>query len=811
MSQTQPPFIVMELLEGKNLEKLCCGRAMPYSRLIEVGIQLADGVDAAHRKGILHRDIKPANIFQTDSGQVKLLDFGLAKLDEDSGDNTTMNGDSPTAVGPLTGSGSAVGTVAYMSPEQARGEPLDARSDIFSLGVVLYEMATGRNPFTGNTAAVVFNKILNYAPTPAVAVNPELPADFDKVLNKMLEKDRELRCQSAAEVRADLMRLQRSSSAEGIAAALPTSRKNSWGLTTAVGVVAVLVVAAVAWRFWPRPQPFASVSINQITNLGTIEDVAFSSDGRFLAEVKNDNGERTVWIRNVATNTDTQILGAFDNSYVGLAFSPDGNYLFFTRGTPENSLVRSLYAMPVFGGTPKQLAYDVDSTVSFSPDGKRLTYVRWTPNRKDQLSELHVVDKDGGNDQVVYATTERIKCPTWSPDGRRIAWLGGRSAKPQYPIELLDLASKKVKIVPPAADLNFSGFDIESTSLAWLPDNQHLLTMYYKAHSGQEQIGIVNSKSGEFRTVTNDVNAYRQLALSADGRTLATVLTSAQSSIAFYRPDGGPPIEAFPLRISPMTLAWASEERLLFVARGIGDGDIGLGAIDRSTGNIQSIDLGNVGMGTWLNTCPDGHILFTGFPNGTGSARLFRMNAGGNEIVQLTTSGIARSPFCSSDSKQVYFSLRSGTQASLWVVPLAGGAAQEVLTPQSAEAAAMVSHDGKLAAIQVADVQKFTTKLYELPSGRPLRTLDLEESARSAYSPRFAPNDHGLVFQVLHKDGHSLLYQPLGDGAPRAILSPVSESLANFAWSPSGKQLAVIHHKSSSDVVLITDLEGKRQ
>ena len=202
-----PPFLVLELLEGSSLEKLYRGHAMPYPKLVAMGIQLADALDAAHRKGILHRDIKPSNIFIINSGQAKLLDFGLAKLD-----GASVGSDGPTAATPLTDSGSTVGTVAYMSPEQARGDPLDLRSDLFSLGVVLYEMATGQRPFSGSTTAVIFDRILNHPPQSPISLNAELPTEFENILNKTLEKDRELRCQSAAELRADLKRLQRNSS-----------------------------------------------------------------------------------------------------------------------------------------------------------------------------------------------------------------------------------------------------------------------------------------------------------------------------------------------------------------------------------------------------------------------------------------------------------------------------------------------------------------------------------------------------------------------------------------------------------------------
>ena len=207
------PFIVMELLEGESLDKLHYRRSMPYPRLLDFGVQVSDALDAAHRKGILHRDIKPGNIFLSPSGQVKILDFGLAKIEEgyaaprDNG-NATL----PEPHDLLTSPGSAVGTIAYMSPEQARGETLDARSDVFSLGVVLYELATGQHPFSGATTAVTFDRILNYAPTAPVSLNSELPPDFEETLNKTLDKDRELRLQSAAELRADLKRLQRKSS-----------------------------------------------------------------------------------------------------------------------------------------------------------------------------------------------------------------------------------------------------------------------------------------------------------------------------------------------------------------------------------------------------------------------------------------------------------------------------------------------------------------------------------------------------------------------------------------------------------------------
>ncbi len=204
------PFLVMEMLEGQSLDQLySSGRTIPVARLIDVGIQVADALDAAHRKGILHRDIKPGNIFVTPTGQAKILDFGLARFEAPG--EMTATGIPTHHV--LTTPGTTLGTIAYMSPEQARGEPLDARSDIFSFGVVLYELSTGRHPFSGTTTAVLFDKLLNYLPPAPVSLNPDLPPEFENVLAKALEKDRELRYQSAADLRADLRRLQRGASA----------------------------------------------------------------------------------------------------------------------------------------------------------------------------------------------------------------------------------------------------------------------------------------------------------------------------------------------------------------------------------------------------------------------------------------------------------------------------------------------------------------------------------------------------------------------------------------------------------------------
>jgi eukaryotic-like serine/threonine-protein kinase len=819
------PFIVMELLEGQSLDKVEYGRAMPYPRLLDFGVQVADALDAAHRKGILHRDIKPANIFVSPSGHAKILDFGIAKF-EDARSNlaTTVGKDSDgTRVARvpqqlLTSPGSTLGTVAYMSPEQARGEALDARSDVFSLGVVLYELATGRHPFAGSTTAVTFDRILNAAPVAPISVNPELPPEFEAMLNKALEKDREIRCQSAAELRADLKRLQRRS---GGSHASPPIRPDSGGqIRTAAApahqsrtlpaAMIVLAVAATAgllvWRLWPRAMPFSSMSVSQITNTGTLERIALSGDGKFLAEVKNDAGQRTVWIRNLATNTDTQILSAFPSQYLGLTFSPDANYLYFTRDTPDNGLVSRIYTMPVFGGTPRQIVVDVDSAPSLSPDGGRFAYLRWTPDRKDQYSEIHVADKDGSNDRLLYTSNDKDEAPVWSPRGNEIAWIevtGTTSAV----VKILNTASKKMSTLAQPGGTTFDRKDEGYSDLAWLADGRHLLILYSRAHSDREQIGILDTAGNAFHTLTNDVNAYSQLAITADGMTLATVLTDVDSSLAYYSGDGGKMISSTPLRITPTSLAWADEDRVFLITRGIG-----ISQLERTTGTVEPIDTADLSMGRYIDVCGDGHILFTAIPASGGEPRLFRINGDGSEIAQLTNTGLVRAPFCTPDSQRVYFTVRDESDdllATLWSVPLAGGTPRKEFEANSI-GSFLLTRDAKFVEWIVAHNLGESFEVLDLTSRRVVQHLPLDESYSEGASPLFSPDGKAIVEGAVSKSGNTLRYHPIDGSAAHSLIEPTHNTITDFAWSPSGSKLGVLQLRKSSDVVLITDLAGKK-
>ncbi|MFL6211137.1 MAG: protein kinase domain-containing protein [Pyrinomonadaceae bacterium] len=852
-------YFATEFVDGVTLRERMTSQPLKLGELLDVVIQVAGALVAAHAAGIIHRDIKPENIMIRRDGYVKILDFGLAKLTERE---SAIDTEAATRALVNTDPGAVMGTVSYMSPEQARGLEVDARTDIWSLGVVLYELVAGHLPFKGATATDIILAIVDKEPLPLASYTAGVPEALEWIVTEALTKDREERTQTARELSKKLQRLKQrvdadaelersvaphlltqtgasttagalnQSSQATVEAARTTARSGEVGasaahmssaeyvatqikghkkgvaLALALAVVALAGLAFVAYRFAGRGQttasdargPLAAMKIMPLTDTGKARDSVVSPDGRLVAYIFDDGDKQSIHLRQVVEPSDREIVPpAPDQFYRGLTFSPDGNYLHYISSA-GGTLVKDLYRVPLLGGATRRLNNDVDSGVTFAPDGKQFAFIRYGGRTKDSAVIISAADGTGERQLVVRKSPEEIRDLAWSPDGQTIAYtLYGEDKDGYYTyVGEARVADGQDTMISSARWRVIAG-------LAWLPDKSALIIAARdraSAPSTPAQIWQVAYPGGEARKLTNDLNEYVSVSLTGDGKTL--VATRSELLTNVWVAPAGDSAHARQLTNGRENgsggCVWTPDGRIVYTSLASGYVDIWIMNPDGS-GQKQ------LTFGTDANDAPyvspDGrYIVFE--TNRSVGWSIWRMNTDGSGLKELVrNAGQFSFPQVSPDSQWVFYSARDNTgKRVMWRMPVDGGPAERLTQKDTSPAA--LSPDGKLMFYFYREHPEGPAQIEIVPAtgGAPVQTLD---SPKDLIAARWAPDGRALVYLKNTNHVTNLWSLPLDGSKSRQLTDWPAEQIFGFAYSRDGKQLAVARGHISYDVVLIKD------
>ncbi|HEU4507746.1 MAG TPA: protein kinase [Pyrinomonadaceae bacterium] len=839
-------IIVTEFVEGETLRHRMNRYALTLSESLNIAIQVADALSAAHKAGIIHRDIKPENIMLRPDGYVKILDFGLAKLSEETA--PAIAAEAPT-IQVRTGSGIVIGTAGYMSPEQARGLSVDHRSDIFSLGAVIYEMLARRKPFEGETPSDTMAAILKTDPAPLSRVAPGTPSELARIVTKALQKDREERYQVVKDLWLDLKALRQElefqnkfdrSASEGdatgimlpgdptanLAAAHSTAprsaisnisesitveiKRHKAGFALASLVVLMILAAGgfgvYKWlRSEPPPAHFASVNITRLTNSGNVIDASISPDGKYMVYVLSERGTQSLYIRQVSTANDKMIVPPAPVGYFGVTFSPDGTELYYAlKANLDNG---TLYRIPVLGGIPVKVLQHIDGPVSFSPDGKQFVLVRANhPKQGDSSLVIANIDGTGERTLVAKQSPQRLAPlfftgPSWSPDGKLVAatvdLLGGRSKVVGFSV-----ADGSEKDLSPDA----WGF---AARVQWLPDMKGLLLVGGE-NPGASQLWFISYPEGQTRRVTNDLNTYRAISLTQDGRKFSTVqahglqnvwvVSEGKSANAVRLPTGNVTFYSS----SGNNVAWTPDGKIVFVSNEGGKADIWLANPD-GTNRKQLTSNGAMNFSPVVTK--DGRFVV--FNSARENQRnIWRMDIDGSNPVPLTYGLSEGFPSLSPDGRWIVYTGFDGVRSALWRVSIGGGTPVKVT--EHVATTSTVSPDGRWIAFtytEAADLFAPVNRLAVIPfeGGSDMKVFSIPASGTVLTLPQWAPDGKSIHYTVNTNNVSNIWSQPLDGGPAKQVTDFKELFMTGFAWSSDGKQLACTRGTLVRDAILITD------